>query len=68
MRRYGIYPAAAFRNDLSRALKQRVTNIRSPDLDRWNYMDARSASSYRMSSIAKFGMGMLGNQVLGQVG
>ena len=65
----GLYPAAAFRNDLSRIFKQRVGNkISRPDLDRWNYMDARSAGSYKMSSIAKFGMGMLGHQVLGQVG
>ena len=69
LRRKGLYPAAAFKNDLSRAFKQRFGDkISRPDLDRWNYMDARSASSYKMSSIAKFGMGILGHQVLGQVG
>lgn len=68
-RREGLYPSAVFRNDLSRDLKQRFGNkISRPDLDRWNYMDARSAGSYKMSSIAKFGIGMLGHQVLGQVG
>ena len=68
LRRNAFYPEARMRNSLASYFKKNVTNIRGIDLNRWNYMDARSAGSYRMSSIAKFGMGVLGHQVLGQVG
>ena len=69
LRREGLFPEAITRDHLSRAFKQMFGDkISRPDLNRWNYMDARSAGSYKMSSIAKFGMGILGHQVLGQVG